>query len=351
MRSFVTASLLSVALGCASERPAVAAAPTAGPGAILRGPELARVRCLLVAPFENGSDAPFAAEAATGAILGALDPSRTRVFPISELRAVFKDTPLELPQGLSPSLALELAEIVGADAALWGSVEGRSREGSPELLVSVRLGLAGDRRLLFADTGVAVPAGEKAEAAVRAAALDVVRPMLARLGDHAQKRCFDPDRARALRRLASGEEGGARLSGALAARALPAAAAPPSLRQLEWAKRLADGERVLLDEVAFSGRTAALQREGGLADLAAVVAARPELVVRLEGFVDATPDHAADERLSAAMAQAAGKRLVELGAPRQRVSWTGRGGDSPVLPNFTARGRAANRRIEVVAQR
>jgi flagellar motor protein MotB len=49
-----------------------------------------------------------------------------------------------------------------------------------------------------------------------------------------------------------------------------------------------------------------------------------------------------------AMAQAAGQRLVILGVNRERVSWAGRGGERPLLPNFTARGRAANRRLEVV---
>jgi flagellar motor protein MotB len=51
------------------------------------------------------------------------------------------------------------------------------------------------------------------------------------------------------------------------------------------------------------------------------------------------------------MAQAAAKRLVQLGVEQKRVSFAGRGGGSPVLPNFTARGRAANRRIEVVGLR
>ena len=373
MRIVITASLIALA-GCAGERAALnEALPPPAPGDVLRAPELVRVRCLLVAPFENGSDAPLAAETVTTALVAAVDPSRTRVFPVADLRALFKETPLELPQGIPPSLALELAELVGADAALWGSVDGRAQESSPELLVTMRMALVGDRRLLFAETGIVrVPPGDRPEAAVKRVALALARPMLARLGDPGRKRCFDPDRSKMVRRLALAEETVARgippsvLDAAARARAqappplearaqppaavtAPVAKEPRSPRQAEWAKRLADGGRVLVEDVAFAGRTAAVQRDAGLADLAGALLARPSLGVRLEGFVDATPDRSGDLKLSAAMAQAAGKRLAELGVPKRQISWSGRGGESPVLPNFTARGRAANRRIEAVA--
>ena len=69
------ASLLALcaALACAGERPPPPAKPPASEPAVLRAPELARVRCLLVAPFENGSDAPRAGEAATAALVGAVE--------------------------------------------------------------------------------------------------------------------------------------------------------------------------------------------------------------------------------------------------------------------------------------
>ncbi len=343
------------ALGCATEH--AAPTPTPAAGGLLRAPELARVRCLLVAPFENGSDAPLAGEAATGAVLSALDAARARVFPVPELRGIFRDTPLELPQGLPPSLALELAELVGADAALWGSVEGRA-DASSDLLVTIRLSLTGDHRLAFAETAVVKLArGEKAEGAIRRAVLDVARPMLGRLGDPAaRKRCFDPERTRALRKAAEASAAHPAATPKVASSATAAAQPPPppraearTPRQIEWAKRLAQGGRVHVEDVTFAGRSADLQRDGGLADLVVALFAQPAVSVRLEGFVDSTSDRSGDARLSAAMAQAAGNRLVDLGVPRHRLAWSGRGGESPILPNFTARGRAANRRIEVVA--
>jgi outer membrane protein OmpA-like peptidoglycan-associated protein len=365
MRPFAAALLAVIAAGCATDRAADAAAAPQGPGSMLKSAELARVRCLLVAPFENGSDAPLAAEAATGAVLSGIDGARTKVFPISDLRAIFRDTPLDLPQGLPPSLALELGELLGADAALWGSIEGRGKDGG-ELLVTIRLSLVADHQLLFADTALVRPGpGEKAEASVRRAALDAVGPMLARLGDPGHKRCFEPDRIRSLRRFALAETPEARAAAtaapptapkvASAAPARSAAAAPPPApeprtpRQADWAKRLAAGGRVLVDDVSFAGRSAELQRDAGLADLAGALQAQPTLTVRIEGFVDGTSDRAADAKLSTAMAQAAAKRLSELGVPKQRVTSAGRGGESPILPNFTARGRSANRRIEAVA--
>jgi len=362
MRRTVTASLLAAALGCAADRTAVVPVPPGpGQGSVLRAAELARVRCLLVAPLENGSDAPLAAEAATGALLAGVDPSRARVFPLAELRSLFRDTPLELPLGIPPSLALELAELVGADAALWGSVEGRS----PELLVTIRLSLTGDHHLLFAETRlVRLEPGDRPEAAVRRSVLDAARPMLARLGDPGRKRCFDAERSRTLRKLAVAEAVEARAgTHPAAAAAHPPQATPASQaaapvkpetrtpRQAEWAKRLGESGRILVEDVSFAARTAELQRDAGLADLAIALLAQPALTVRIEGFVDATSDRAGDQKLSSAMAQAAGSRLVELGVLRSRLSWAGRGGESPILPNFTARGRAANRRVEAVAVR
>jgi flagellar motor protein MotB len=40
-----------------------------------------------------------------------------------------------------------------------------------------------------------------------------------------------------------------------------------------------------------------------------------------------------------------------MGIARDRITWAGRAGEKPLLPNFTARGRTANRRIEVVGLR
>jgi len=337
-----------------------AGGPARGAADVLHTPELAAVRCLIVAPFENASDTALAADAATDGLLASIDPARARVFPVPELRTLFRDTPLELPVGISPSLALELAELLGADAALYGAVEGRGGDaGAGELLVTVRLALAGERRLLFAGTAAVKTApGERSDEAVRRTAMALAAPALQQLGDPGRKRCFEADRTRALRELALAEARGAAPAPAPSPPAptatpprdvaAPAARPQPRTpRQASWAHTLGDGGRVLVEDLAFEGRTATLLRDGGLADLAVALAAEPGVCVRVEAFVDSTSDPGADAKLSLEMAHAAADRLVQLGVDRARLTAAGLGGDRPLLPNFTARGRAANRRVEV----
>jgi outer membrane protein OmpA-like peptidoglycan-associated protein len=344
--------LLAAGVACAGASTSGTARTALGPSE-LRAAELARVRCLLVAPLENASASPVAAEAATSALVAAVAPERAAVFPVAELRGLFRDTPLELPEGVPPSMALELAQLLGADGALYGAVEGRPGNGQ-DLLVTVRLALTGGRDLLLAASAVAHPeAGEPPEAAVRRTAVALAGPALSHLGGAGAPRCFDPERTRAVRQAALVEVRPAAPPPPPAAAVTAAAAkAPPrTARQADWARKLSGSGRIRLEDVAFAARTAELQRDGGLADLALALASAPEVKVRVEAFVDATHDGEGDARLSAAMAQAAVQRLLELGVARERMTWAGRAGESPLLPNFTVRGRAANRRIEVVGLR
>jgi len=369
MRPSILPSVLPLLLAaCAAPRVSPPPSEAPGPASVVQQAELARVRCLLVAPLENGSNLPGLASDTTSLLLASVAPARARVLPIEELRAVFADTPLELPEGIPTSTALELAELLGADAALHGSVEGRGRDAGAVLVVSLRLTLAGSRDLLYAaDVRVETGPGEPVEAAVKRAVRERVRPVLDRLGGPSGAPCFPAARREALRAAAVALRSSPPVrSPAPAAPVAPATRhAEPgataaerngrgtlhTARQREWARLLATGGRLALEDVAFTGRTAELAREGGLADLAVVLAASPGLTIRLEGFVDATADRAADVKLSLAMAQSARRRLTELGAEPGRVEAGGRGGENPVLPNFTARGRSANRRLEAVASR
>ncbi len=389
-----------------------------------RAIQLARVRCLLVAPFENASDDLRAADAATGALASSIDRDRTLIYPIDDLRALFKGTSLELPDGISPSLALELGEIVGADAVLYGSVDGRSRGAEADLTVTFRLAAVAARDTLFARAVPVQPRpDEEIGQAVRRTALEAAQPILERLGVPGRKVCFErqridrvrlvaaareraparapssapvappplpPTTAAAAPRLAateaaapeSGRSAASPAPSAIAAAgattiataASPAAASapgdpgpaqvemvgPPKIvrsrsartpRQADWAEKLAARERFVLEDVTFSGRTPRFERDSGLADLAAAVVGSPASIrIRLEGFVDASANPDEDLRISMELARAAGRRLVQLGVPRDRVTWAGRGRDAPILPNFTSRGRTVNRRIEVVVQ-
>jgi len=345
------ATCMALVAACAGPRPA----PTETAGlTLLRPAELARVRCLLLAPIESASDVPLAAEAATRALEASVDPARTQVLPVVELRALLAGTPLELAEGVSGGTALELAELLGADGALYGAVEGRSRGRDPGLSVTLRLMLVPSRELVFAGSALITPAPtEPLEAAVRRSVVDLARGALDRLGAPGARGCFEKGRRETLH------------AAAVALRAAPPLAPPPagdtpraaiageprSTRQRDMARRLAERGKLVLEEVAFAGRSAELARDVGLADLAVVLADSPTLTVRLSGYVDASGDPAADARLSLAMAQAAARRLVEQGIEAGRIGVAGRGGESPLVPNFTSRGRAANRRIEASSPR
>jgi outer membrane protein OmpA-like peptidoglycan-associated protein len=364
MRHVPCALALASALACAEEQVLPPEPPPApSRGEVVRPADLARMSCLVVAPFENASDVPHAADAATGAVLASIDPARARAFPVPELRALFRDTAFELPEGIGPSLALELGQLLGSDGVVYGAVEGRSAQGSA-LLVSIRVAAPGEHDLAYARTlEVRFRQGESPDAAVRRAVADYARPMLSRLGSPARKACFDRERQARLRALALADarpaQGAARgdppranpARGAAGPASAKGDAAAPRPRVADWAKRLGDRGRFVVEDVNFKQRTSNLAEDVGLADLAAAIAAAPGVKVRIEGFVDASNDPRRDAKISMGMAQAAGKRLVELGVPRDRVSWAGRGGEGPLLPNFTARGRAANRRVEAVGLR
>jgi hypothetical protein len=75
MRRSTPILVLACAVACAGER-ALAPDPiaVAGEASVLHEAELPRVRCLLVAPLENASDAPNAGETATAALVSAIDP-------------------------------------------------------------------------------------------------------------------------------------------------------------------------------------------------------------------------------------------------------------------------------------
>jgi len=313
--------------------------------------------------------------AATASLLSGISASGTRVFPVKELRAIFQNTPVELPEGIPPGLAMELAQLVGADAAMYGTVEGMAEGADPGLVVSVRLALSPRRELLYASTFAVKPRpGETIEAAVRRHLSVATHEMFLRLGGYRGGTCFDRKRIESLRALAEAEAAPKAVPppptapvavAAVAPRPpappppvepprtapVPAAPARPvaiSPRQKEWVQLLGEREHFLVGDVAFAGRTNQFQRDSGLADLAIAILASPALKVRIEGHVDATHDAAADARLSMDMAKAAADRLAELGVPAGRILIAGRGSENPRLPNFTARGRATNRRIEAV---
>jgi outer membrane protein OmpA-like peptidoglycan-associated protein len=372
MRLFLLFIAAAALAGCTTSRRTIAPPPSGSE--VLRAAELSRVRCLLVGPIENTSDSPAAADLIVAAVLERVAQGPGKATTFKAVREVFAGTPLELPESISPGAALELAELLGVDGVVYGSVEGRSSGSAPVLLMDLRLALAGSRDILFAtSTSITTGPNEAGDLAAARAAGAAMERTSTLLGPGPADGCADPHRVSRVRELAlatARPKPAATFSQAPEQPAPPAPPAPaPAVaitptpppaadakrkkltpRQAELATTLSGGTRIILEGVSFEGRSAKIVRNAGLSDLAAAVASMDE-GVRIEGYVDRTEDTEGDAKASMEMAKAVRDKLVKLGVPTSQLSIAGRGGNNPRLPNFTPRGRSANRRVEVVRAR
>jgi len=74
----------------------------------------------------------------------------------------------------------------------------------------------------------------------------------------------------------------------------------------------------------------------------------PRRIVRIEGYTDSRGDAQENLELSRARAQAVADVLVDLGIDAKRIEVQGHGEAFPVTENASAKGRAQNRRVEIV---
>ncbi|MNW00775.1 putative lipoprotein YiaD precursor [compost metagenome] len=74
----------------------------------------------------------------------------------------------------------------------------------------------------------------------------------------------------------------------------------------------------------------------------------PRRVVRIEGYSDSRGDKLENLELSRARAQTVADVLIDLGIDSKRIEAQGLGESFPVAENASARGRAQNRRVEIV---
>ncbi|NQD94915.1 OmpA family protein [Pseudomonas sp. CrR25] len=74
----------------------------------------------------------------------------------------------------------------------------------------------------------------------------------------------------------------------------------------------------------------------------------PRRVVRIEGYTDSSGDGRENLELSRARAQTVADVLVDLGIDGKRIEVQGHGESFPVAENASAKGRAQNRRVEIV---
>lgn len=74
----------------------------------------------------------------------------------------------------------------------------------------------------------------------------------------------------------------------------------------------------------------------------------PRRIVRIEGYSDSSGNRQENLQLSQARAQTVADALIDLGVEARRVGVQGYGEDFPVAENASAKGRAQNRRVEIL---
>lgn len=131
----------------------------------------------------------------------------------------------------------------------------------------------------------------------------------------------------------------------------------------EMAQEMSASAQAMADAISTSGRldvygitfatgqaTITPQSDRVLADVLAVVQAKPDWKLRIEGHTDNVGDKAANQKLSDARARAVAAWLSAKGVDASRLSAVGLGDTQPVADNSTEGGRAKNRRVVLVKQ-
>jgi fibro-slime domain-containing protein len=123
----------------------------------------------------------------------------------------------------------------------------------------------------------------------------------------------------------------------------------PDVRSIATQLRTAGRVAVYGIHFAFDRDTIAKDSDGVIAEIAAVLRDDPHLRVRIEGHTDGAGDAAYNRDLSRRRAQSVKAYLVtRFGIAGARLETQGYGPDRPIATNATAKGRALNRRVEVV---
>lgn len=105
-----------------------------------------------------------------------------------------------------------------------------------------------------------------------------------------------------------------------------------------------------MSDVVFSGGSANLTPAANRTVLKLVqfLQLNPRRVIRVEGYSDNMGEEADNLKLSIERAQSIADVLVDLGVDAQRITVAGFGEAFPLADNASTRGRAQNRRVEIV---
>jgi outer membrane protein OmpA-like peptidoglycan-associated protein len=106
----------------------------------------------------------------------------------------------------------------------------------------------------------------------------------------------------------------------------------------------------LTPSVEFEMRTATIRSVSlaALDTLAAVLRERPRMRLEIAAHTDSQGDPASNLQLSGEQATAVARYLIERGVSATRLTARGYGDTRPIESNSTSRGRAINRRLELL---
>ena len=112
----------------------------------------------------------------------------------------------------------------------------------------------------------------------------------------------------------------------------------------------ARGLVMTVGDVLFSGGSANLTPAANRTVLKLVqfLQLNPRRVIRIEGYSDSNGDEADNLKLSRQRAQSVADVLFDLGVDSKRMTVDGYGENYPIADNASTRGRAQNRRVEIV---
>lgn len=108
----------------------------------------------------------------------------------------------------------------------------------------------------------------------------------------------------------------------------------------------------LIGGVLFApGRSTLLRDARGKLDQVAKALKNTDGQLVVEGHTDSRGSSSLNQRLSERRAETVRNYLIEHGIPPERINAEGFGNTRPIASNWTAEGRANNRRVEIVVQR
>jgi len=108
--------------------------------------------------------------------------------------------------------------------------------------------------------------------------------------------------------------------------------------------------KVILHNLFFDYGLANIQpgSEPTLEELYQFLVKNPNVSIQIVGYTDSKGSVQFNQNLSQNRAKAVYTKLIEKGIDPSRLSWLGKGANSPIATNETDEGRALNRRVEIV---